>query len=541
MNNRRSIRYAELRSSVSVEKSTQSDPLQLSASVGSSLSNSSTLLLRYEMLEGRRHLVVPAVMLVGDSVIWPANAPSKEYVPMDCLERSHLVAFNGRPIVPRHPQRDGEFVSANDPEMFTSERTGVVFFTRLNGKNLGCEMWFDVDKSLSLGGDADLAIKKLESGETINISTGVYFEAEEVEREINGETVGAVWIEIWPDHLATLPNTDGACDLSMGCGTPRVAAGKETEEGSIEQNNDTSKDDNVNNSKELYMDNSQKKNEQKDNRSLLSRLLETFSQPFRASLVFDDGDSDEDLRSMIRKAMREIDKSFDCILPVYPENQAFIYMTYTIAGGDYSGTIKYFRRTYELASDGKSVTINDDAVEVKMKEVWETVSGEETEETDEEIIVSEKNNKKDGTCSCGNRQNQQQELNQNVDSEPVAAVSSSPVITEEMALEALPGLKAIVTEYRTMQASRRDALVTQLLSVQTVYDEKALWEKDLKQLEEIAALIGQKVTTPDPVDYSLRGNSLPEQKDKDKDKTLSNQMRKLPDPWGLNKESNKAN
>lgn len=536
----RSIRYAELKSSVSARR-VESGALSASVSA-SSLSTSPALLLRYETLEGRRHLVVPAVMLVGDSVIWPANAPSKEYVPMDCLERSHLVAFNGRPIVPRHPQRDGEFVSANDPEMFTSERTGVVFFTRLNGKNLGCEMWFDVDKSNALGGDAELAIKKLESGETINISTGVYFEAEEVEREINGETVGAVWIEIWPDHLATLPNTDGACDLSMGCGTPRVAAGN--------QHNQKSDllDVSLDNNKELAMDalgkneNEDKNNNNKDNRSLLSRLLETFSQPFRASLVFDDGDSDEDLRSMLRKAMREIDKSFDCILPVYPENQAFVYMTYTIAGGDYSGTIKYFRRTYELASDGKSVTINDDAVEVKMKEVWETVStGEAIEETNEEIIVSEKNNKKDGTCSCGNRQNQQQGLNQNVDSEPVAAVSSSPVITEEMALEALPGLKAIVTEYRTMQASRKDALVTQLLSVQTVYDEKALREKDIKQLEEISALVGQKVTTPDPVDYSLRGNSLPEQKEKDKEKTLSNQMRKLPDPWGLNKEANKAN
>lgn len=533
----RSIRYAELKSSVSARRA---EPESLSESVSvsstSSLSSSNALLLRYETLEGRKHLVVPAVMLVGDSVIWPANAPSKEYVSMDCLERSHLVAFNGRPIVPRHPQRDGEFVSANDPEMFTSERTGVVFFTRLNGKNLGCDMWLDVEKSLSLGGDAELAIKKLESGETINISTGVYFEAEEVEREINGETVGAVWIEIWPDHLATLPNTDGACDLSMGCGTPRVAAGKEIEEGSIEQNNDTSKDDNVNDNKELSMGNSQEKNEQKDNRSLLSRLLETFSQPFRASLVFDDGDSDEDLRSMLRKAMRELDKSFDCILPVYPENQAFIYMTYILLGGDYSSQVKYFRRTYELASDGKSVTINDDAIEVRLKEVWETVSGEEIEEPNEEIIVS---NKKDSPCTCGNgnRQNEQKVVAQ--EPEPVSTVlASPPVITEEMALEALPGLKAIVTEYRTMQASRKDALVTQLLTVQNVYNEEALREKDVKQLEEIAALVGQKVATPDPIDYSLRGNSLP---DLPKEKALSNQMRKLPDPWGLNKEANKAN
>lgn len=186
--------------------------------------SSTPSLYRYEELEGRRHLVIPVVMLVGDTVIQAANAPTPELVTLDCLQKSFLQSFNGRPIVPYHPRKGKRFISANSPEVFTEARLGTIFSTLLNGNNLGCEGWLDVDRANEIGGDAQLAVDRIENGETIDISVGVYHDSIVIEGKTpDGKEYGAIWTEIFGDHLALLPASEGACSQEIGCGAPRVA------------------------------------------------------------------------------------------------------------------------------------------------------------------------------------------------------------------------------------------------------------------------------------------------------------------------------
>lgn len=544
---------------------------------------SSLDLIRYEELEGRRHLVVPVVMLIGDTVIQAANAPKPELVSQQCLEQSHITGFNGRPVVPFHPVRGKKFISANDPEVFNGARIGTQFSTLLNGKNLGCEAWVDVEKANSLGGDAALAVEKLESGKPIDVSVGVYFESEEREGVTpDGQKYGAVWIEIWGDHLALLPRSEGACNQEMGCGTMRVAEGEERE-GIGEETEST----------ENQRENSMATVDDKNNaagaaagQSFLSRLL----AKFRPSVVFDDGDSDQDLRSMLTRALRAIEPAFDWICHVYPETGSFVYMTYVIMGGDYSSETKWYRRTYTLSADGKSVTINNDAVEVRLREMWETV-GEESGEAGEsgesstvratraacscqerENNVSDnqtsdekggdrvantgaenvRKSKIDGLISCGRfteedrksleslsdkgfealtKEPENKETAPVVASAPNAPASNTPlVLSEEEALAACPGLRSKVDRLRSAEQAKKTELISRLAVAQKVYTEESLKLKSVGELEEIAALIGLQQNQSVPTDYSFRG--APEIEPR------AATMRKLPDPWGLEKKAN---
>lgn len=505
--------------------------------------SSTPSLYRYEELEGRRHLVIPVVMLVGDKVIQAANAPTPELVTLECLQKSFFQSFNGRPIVPYHPRKGKRFVSANSPEVFTEARLGTIFSTLLNGSNLGCEGWLDIERANEIGGDAKLAVQRIESGEVIDISVGVYHDSIVVSGKTpDGQEYGAIWTEIYGDHLALLPASEGACNQEIGCGAPRVAESvAELAASGIAP---------LENSEESAMN-------QSEPVTFLSRLL----SKLRPSMIFDDGDSDGDLRKMLTKEMRAIDPAFDWILDgcIYREASSFIYMTYVIMGESYTSEVKFWRRTYTLSPDGKSVTINNDAVEVKSKEVWETVEeGKEGEMTPAE--ATEPNEPK-VNCSCQeNGQNGQQNregiemanaaTNQTVTNPPnetvevqapTASTTPSPAtplqaaaqapanqLTVEQAVASCPELQPLIAAAKRFQAqedAKKADLVTRLSTAQQVYDLAALQSKPLDELEKIATLVSIDVPK---VDYSSRGltqeprvNSTPPA------------VKELPDPWGL--------
>jgi hypothetical protein len=479
--------------------------------------SSTPSLYRYEELEGKRHIVVPVVMLVGDTVIQAANAPTPELVPLDCLERSHIKGFDSCPVTPYHPKKKGKFVSASSPEQFNKARIGTIFNTHLNSPNLGCEAWIDIERANEVGGDGLLALEKIEAGETIDISVGVYHDAIIINgKTSNGEEYGSIWTEIYGDHLALLPASEGACNQELGCGAPRVAESAPIiEEISLMDSN-------------------------KPKMTFLSRLL----SKLRPSMIFDDGDSDGDLRKMLTKEMRAIDPAFDWILDgcIYREVSSFIYMTYVIMGGSYTSEVKFWRRTYSLSTDGKSVTINNDAVEVKSKEVWETVEeGEEDERMTPAVEVMESK----VNCSCENKQSNKEtiamekEKEENKTTTPPAVVEQAPqvpvvaaaptpapALTVQRAIAACPDLAPLVAmgqRFQALEDARKADLVTRLSTAQKVYTLEALQTKTVDQLEEIAALLS--IDTP-KVDYSARGLQEPRS-------ASAPVVKELPDPWGL--------
>ena len=163
--------------------------------------------------EGRDHLVAPVVMLVEGvhaGSLGPIYYPSEEIAKFPG-------AWNGIPIPIYHPEQDGFPVSANSPEILESRNAGRVFGARSveGGKKLKAELWFDVAKLQAI--DPSL-LTRINSGETVEVSTGLFLEEEEKEGVWNGETYMAIARNFRPDHLAVLPGATGACSVADGCG-----------------------------------------------------------------------------------------------------------------------------------------------------------------------------------------------------------------------------------------------------------------------------------------------------------------------------------
>lgn len=519
------------------------------------------------VLEGHEHLIIPVVMLIGDTVIQASNAPTPDYIPADVIESSLVTAWNGRPVTDGHPKRKNRAVSANDPEMLSAYRMGVLFDTRFEDNKLKTNAWIDPERAKELGGDAQLAIDKLTSGESIDVSVGVIVETEERSGiSPDGTKYGAVWVEMDGDHLAFLPSSEGACSRSMGCGAPRIAE-------SIREENHMAVETQVPVSTPapvpIAVDPVVQVSERKD---FFSRLL----SKFRPAMIFDDGQGDDELREILMTALKKVEPALDWIPCVYPSSKVVIYMTIVTTLGSYEWIFKYWRRTYELSADGKSATLNNDAIEIRPKRVWETVDDNVTisdSDSNEPVTTAaERHTQLRATCNCQQSQTPEgrietmsvtderknaidgliaakkfteadrkglEALSEDgikalttpaVEPEPVVAATAQtpPVpLTEDQALAALPGLRSIVESHRAAQTARKTDLVSKLAALGKIPEEK-LTTKSLADLEELAILAGVD-SPPAPVDYSVRG--LPSNPS-----VRQFEMRKLRDPWGLEKK-----
>lgn len=178
--------------------------------------------VRTASLRGRQHLVVPVIMLVGDSVIQASNAPGPELVPSDVLAAMPQ-QWNGRPLVANHPTTNGG--SANSPALFASAQFGAIWNTTYRAGKLLADAYIDVARAEELGGDAAEVVRRLRAGELVDVSVGaMVYTVPQQGRTAAGETYVAVWQALDSDHLALLPSgVSGACSLDLGCGAPRAA------------------------------------------------------------------------------------------------------------------------------------------------------------------------------------------------------------------------------------------------------------------------------------------------------------------------------
>ena len=164
---------------------------------------------RSEQLDGREHLVVPVVALV-------------EGVHNNALHTAEELArfpagWSGRPFVVNHPERDGQPVSASDPQIEQTQTIGRLFNARFEDGKLKAEAWVDVNKATALGFGS--LVRRLQDGETMEVSTGYFSDDEQAGGEFHGNAYEAVRRNIVPDHLALLPDETGACSVADGCGT----------------------------------------------------------------------------------------------------------------------------------------------------------------------------------------------------------------------------------------------------------------------------------------------------------------------------------
>jgi hypothetical protein len=168
--------------------------------------------VRHETLQGRKHLVVPVIMMTegvhcgsGGCLLHPAEELGK--IP---------ASWNGMPVSIHHPRNSNdEFISANSPEVMEEVVVGTVFNTRMDGDRLRAEAWLDEERLKEV---STMSYAYIMEGKPLDVSVGVFTEDEPTSGEWHGEPYEAVARNHRPDHLALLPGEQGACSWADGCG-----------------------------------------------------------------------------------------------------------------------------------------------------------------------------------------------------------------------------------------------------------------------------------------------------------------------------------
>ena len=168
--------------------------------------------VREETLDGKKHLVVPVVMMV-EGVHIGSKGP---ILHMGAELSKWTEAWNGIPVTIAHPIKEGTNVSANAPDVLDSSSVGRIFNTTYDN-GLKAEAWIDFDK---INAKSIEALEAIQNGEPLDVSVGVFNDTEEAEEgaQWNGESYDTIAYNYRPDHLALLPGEEGACSWKDGCG-----------------------------------------------------------------------------------------------------------------------------------------------------------------------------------------------------------------------------------------------------------------------------------------------------------------------------------
>jgi len=161
--------------------------------------------------QGKPHLVAPVVMMI-EGVHFGNHGP----IFHSAAELGKVPAsWNGIPVVVRHPEENGQNVSANSPQVIDSEIVGRVYNTHMEDNKLKAEVWLDEERIRTLH---PTALAYIRQGRSLEVSVGVFTDDDTTEGEWNNEHYQAIARNHRPDHLALLPGEKGACSWEDGCG-----------------------------------------------------------------------------------------------------------------------------------------------------------------------------------------------------------------------------------------------------------------------------------------------------------------------------------
>jgi len=185
--------------------------------------------VRVETVRGDDHLVAP-VVAVAEGVL------NGGFLPFEEIAKS-AAGWNGVPVTANHPtDESGEFIPANQPEVLKKYQIGRFLNVEADpdGKKLDGEMWINlavvawlVEKADELGDIAKATVQKVKNGDALEVSTGYFHRFQRQSGEYQAEEYEEVQQDLLPDHLAALPNSEGACNwegdtTASGCGAPRT-------------------------------------------------------------------------------------------------------------------------------------------------------------------------------------------------------------------------------------------------------------------------------------------------------------------------------
>lgn len=288
-------------------------------------------LLRVESVRNQEYAVTPAIILV-EGTLQGALADAPELALASEFGKIPQ-AWNGRPVVVNHPRRNDEFVFAGQPDVWEQEVIGWVFNARIEDAKLKCELW--TNKAwMEESGYTELK-DNVENSTTMEVSTGLFADIEQVEGIWNGEQYSGIWRNVVPDHLAILTNSPGACSVADGCGTARTnqKTPNPTQEQAMCKNNGEDKS-------------------QERNPGVFQRLMSLMSS-FKPQA---EGLSTSDLSSAVHSALGAVEKNF-YLVAVF--DARVVYETYT----DSDGWI-VMQRDYSVDAAG-TITIGSAAIQVR--------------------------------------------------------------------------------------------------------------------------------------------------------------------------------
>lgn len=172
---------------------------------------------------GRRHLVVPVIMMVEG--VHNGSRGSTLYTREELAQFPE--AWNGRPVSIFHPEDEHGPVSCNHPEILQQQVAGTVFNAWYDDERGAqrAEVWIDEERARSVSPEV---LAYITSGRQLEVSTGVFSDDEHVSGNWNGEQYDAIARHLRPDHLALLPGGRGACSWEDGCGVRANEEGGES-------------------------------------------------------------------------------------------------------------------------------------------------------------------------------------------------------------------------------------------------------------------------------------------------------------------------
>lgn len=184
---------------------------------------------RVEKAWGRDHSVFPAV-LVRQQVL--NNNLGRTFLPAEEIEAS-VDAWNGIPVVIRHPRKGGSPISAREPDVLNERGVGHLFRARYEDGALKADVFVDLERGRQVA-DASSVINAVESGNVGELSTGFGTNVEAESGEFEGSPYDVTLRGVAPDHLALLVDETGACSVRDGCGLGVNHAGPcQTDEQSV--------------------------------------------------------------------------------------------------------------------------------------------------------------------------------------------------------------------------------------------------------------------------------------------------------------------
>ncbi len=292
---------------------------------------------RRSTFEGR-DVVIASVTILVEGVHRGSAGPL--YYPAQTLQASAQF-WNGVPLPVYHPEQNGSSISCNTPEVTEARSIGRLYNVqyKTSPARLEGEAWIEVEKANAI---APEILARLDNGETIEVSTGLFSTDEHTAGTWNNESYQAVVKDMRPDHLAILPGTTGACSIADGCGL------RANEEGGEMRRRVDNDDD----------------------------LLDIHRE--KAHSIIDNEMSLDEKRQKVARAIYVMDgpTQDNMIEEVYND-----YVVYTVRPGPQSipsGTIpKMYKRNYSISENGE-VTLGDEIQEVRKETNYVPVANTET-------------------------------------------------------------------------------------------------------------------------------------------------------------------